>query len=202
MTTAVDDRVKVLIADDQTLFRAGLARILARDPRLEVVAQAKNGAEAVEETLARHPDVVLMDLQMPVLDGVAATKRLAAEAPSVRVLVLSAYRDRSLVTAAIDNGAKGFVDKDVTPDEIVDRILALAAANGHAPKAPAGELSKRELHILKQVAGGLSNKQIARLLGISEKTVRNHLSRAFSKLRATNRTEAVLSAMRIGLLVF
>ena len=200
MTTALDNRVKVLIADDQTLFRAGLARILARDPRLEVVAQAKNGAEAVEETLARHPDVVLMDLQMPVLDGVAATKRLTAEAPSVRVLVLSAYRDRSLVTAAIDNGAIGFVDKDITPDEIVDRILV--AANGHAPKAPADELSKRELHILKHVAGGLSNKQIARLLGISEKTVRNHLSRAFSKLRATNRTEAVLSAMRIGLLVF
>lgn len=201
MTTAVDNRVKVLIADDQTLFRAGLARILGRDPRLEVVAQAKNGAEAVEETLARRPDVVLMDLQMPVLNGVEATKRLAAEAPSVRVLVLSAYRDRSLVTAAIDNGATGYVDKDVTPDEIVDRILSLAAANGHAP-TPASELSKRELHILKQVAGGLSNKQIARLLGISEKTVRNHLSRAFSKLRASNRTEAVLTAMRIGLLVF
>lgn len=199
---AVDARIKVLIADDQTLFRAGLARILARDPRLEVVAQAKNGAEAVEETLARRPDVVLMDLQMPILDGVAATKRLATEAPAVKVLVLSAYRDRLLVTAAIDNGATGYVDKDVTPDEIVDRILAIAAPNGHAPAAPEADLSKRELHILKHVAGGLSNKQIARLLGISEKTVRNHLSRTFSKLRASNRTEAVLNAMRIGLLVF
>lgn len=198
---AVDSPVKVLIADDQTLFRVGLARILARDPRLEVVAQAKNGAEAVEETLARRPDVVLMDLQMPILDGVEATKKLAMEAPSVRILVLSAYRDRALVTAAIDNGATGFVDKDITPDEIVDRILALAAADGHTPKGPDADLSKRELHVLKQVAGGLSNKQIARLLGISEKTVRNHLSRTFSKLRAANRTEAVLNAMRIGLLV-
>lgn len=200
--SAVEAPVKVLIADDQTLFRAGLARILARDRRLEVVAQAKDGAEAVEETLARRPDVVLMDLQMPGLSGVEAIKRLATEAPSVRVLVLSAYRDRPMVAQAIDNGATGFVDKDITPDEIVERILTLAAADGRYRRAAPAELSKRELHVLQEVAGGRSNKQIAGRLGISEKTVRNHLSRAFSKLRATNRTEAVLNAMRVGLLVF
>jgi DNA-binding NarL/FixJ family response regulator len=198
---AVDAPVKVLIADDQTLFRAGLARILARDPRLEVVAQAKDGSEAVKETLALQPDVVLMDLQMPGLNGVEAVKRLHQDAPSVHVLVLSAYADKSMVTEAIDSGAVGYADKDITPDEMVERILSVSLGSQRQRAAPA-DLSERELHVLKQVATGLSNKQIARRLGISEKTVRNHLSRVFNKLRAANRTEAVLNAMRVGLLVF
>jgi DNA-binding NarL/FixJ family response regulator len=142
-----------------------------------------------------------MDVQMPVLNGVEAVKRLAQEAPSVKVLMLSAFSDRQMVAEAMNSGARGYVDKDVTPEEIVERILALSA-NGHRPKLAAVDLSARELHVLKQVAGGLSNKQIARRLGISEKTVRNHLSRVFNKLRAANRTEAVLNAMRIGLLLF
>jgi DNA-binding NarL/FixJ family response regulator len=196
---AVDAPVKVLIADDHTLFRAGLARILARDPRLEVVAQARNGSEAVEETLALRPDVVLMDLQMPGLNGVEAVKRLHQDAPDVRVLVLSAYADRSMVTEAIDSGAFGYADKDTTPDDMVERILSASSSPQRHRTAPA-DLSGRELDVLNQVATGLSNKQIARRLGISEKTVRNHLSRAFSKLHAGNRTEAVLNAMRMGLL--
>jgi len=196
---ALDGPVKVLIADDHTLFRAGLARILARDPRLEVVAQARNGNEAVEETLALRPDVVLMDLQMPGLNGVEAVKRLHQDAPAVRVLVLSAYADRSMVTEAIRSGAFGYADKDTTPDEMVERILSASSSSPPHLTAPA-DLSERELDVLNQVATGLSNKQIARRLGISEKTVRNHLSRAFDKLRAANRTEAVLTAMRMGLL--
>jgi two-component system, NarL family, response regulator len=198
---AVDAPVKVLIADDQTLFRAGLARILARDPRLEVVAQAKDGSEAVKESLALQPDVVLMDLQMPGINGVEAVKRLRQDAPSVRVLVLSAYADRSMVTEAIDSGAVGYADKDITPAEMVERILS-ASTSSHRQRAEPADLSERELDVLKQVATGLSNKQIARRLSISEKTVRNHLSRVFSKLRAANRTEAVLNAMRAGLLNF
>jgi len=198
---AVDAPVKVLIADDQTLFRAGLARILARDPRLEVVAQAKNGSEAVEETLSLRPDVVLMDLQMPGLNGVEAVKRLHQDAPAVRVLVLSAYADRSMVTEAIDSGAVGYADKDITPEEMVQRILSASSTSQRNRPGPV-DLSEREVHVLKQVASGLSNKQIANRLGISEKTVRNHLSRVFNKLRAANRTEAVLNAMRVGLLVF
>jgi RNA polymerase sigma factor (sigma-70 family) len=196
---AVDAPVKVLIADDHTLFRAGLARILSRDPRLEVVAQAKNGSEAVEETLALRPDVVLMDLQMPGLNGVEAVKRLHQDAPDVRVLVLSAYADRSMVTEAIDSGAIGYADKDITPDDMVNRILA-ASSSSQRQRTAAADLSERELHVLNHVAIGLSNKQIARRLGISEKTVRNHLSRVFNKLRAANRTEAVLNAMRMDLL--
>lgn len=198
---AVDAPVKVLIADDQTLFRACLARILARDPRLEIVAQARNGSEAVEETLALRPDVVLMDLQMPGLNGVEAVKKLHQDAPAVRVLVLSAYADRSMVTEAIESGAVGYADKDITPDEMVQRILSASSTSPQQRPARA-DLSEREVGVLKEVASGLSNKQIARRLGISEKTVRNHLSRVFSKLRAANRTEAVLSAMRLGLLLY
>jgi DNA-binding NarL/FixJ family response regulator len=196
---AADAPVKVLIADDHTLFRAGLARILARDPRLEVVAQARNGAEAVEETLALRPDVVLMDLQMPGLNGVEAVKRLHQDAPAVRVLVLSGYADRSMVTEAIDSGAFGYADKDTTPEDMVERILSASSSSQRQRAAPA-DLSGRELDVLNQVATGLANKQIARRLGISEKTVRNHLSRVFNKLHAANRTEAVLNAMRMGLL--
>ena len=193
--------IKVLIADDQTLFRVSLARVLASDPRLEVVAQAKNGFEAVEQTLARNPDVVLMDLQMPQMSGVEAVKQIARDAPSVRILVLSAYADRAMVGEAMASGARDFVDKDVTPIEMVERILSVSAVNDATHAARHADLSIREINVLKQVAAGLSNKQIARLLGISEKTVRNHLSRVFAKLRASNRTEAVISAMRVGLLI-
>jgi DNA-binding NarL/FixJ family response regulator len=192
--------VRVLIADDQTLFRAGLARVLAGDSRLEIVGQAKDGEDAVDQTLARRPDVVLMDLQMPRVTGVQAVKRLALEAPEVNVLVLSAYADRSMVVDALASGAKGFVDKDVTPEDMVSRILAVSSGDRPGDARWPSTLSTRELNVLKQVAVGLSNKQIAVRLGISQKTVRNHLSRVFSKLGAGNRTEAVMNAMRVGLL--
>lgn len=192
--------VRVLIADDHTLFRAGLAGMLARDARLEVVGLAKDGSDAVDQTLARHPDVVLMDLQMPNVTGVEAVKRIARDAPLVKVLVLSAYGDRSMVADALASGAKAFVDKDVTPEAMVTHILAVSAP-GRPSFAESTILSTREISVLKQVAVGMSNKQIAVRLGISQKTVRNHLSRVFNKLRAGNRTEAVMNAMRAGLLV-
>lgn len=197
----VADPIKVLIADDQTLFRSGLARMLGGDPRVEVVGQARDGAEAVVETLARKPDVVLMDLQMPKVTGVEATKMLAKEAPDARIIVLSAYADKGMVNEAFANGAKESVDKDITLDEMIATILAVGAGTGGRSTTHRAGLSNREVHVLTHVAGGLSNKQIARRLGISDKTVRNHLSRAFSKLAATNRTEAVMHAMRVGLLV-
>jgi DNA-binding NarL/FixJ family response regulator len=193
------ERVKVVVADDQTLFRTVLSRMLASDPRVEVVGQARDGLEAIEATHELKPHVVLMDLQMPRLDGVAATRRLAAEAPDVRVLVLSAYADRSTVAAAIDGGAVGFIDKDQSFEHTLNRILESAPPRTPGAHRPRGVLSSRELNVLKQVASGLSNKQIAGRLGISERTVRNHLSRVFSKLAASNRTEAVMNAMRSGL---
>jgi len=193
--------VKVLIADDHSLFRAGLAHMLSSDPRFEVVGQAKNGVDAVEQTLARKPDVVLMDLQMPELTGVDAVKKLRREAPEVKVLVVSAYAHPAVVGEALASGATGYVSKDVTFEDVASHILDVYVAKRSKSRAWRGELSNRELHVLKQVAAGLPNKQIAQRLGISEKTVRNHLSRVFNKLRATNRTEAVMNAMRSGMLI-
>ena len=190
--------IKVLVADDQTLFRTVLARMLGTDSRVNVVGQARDGLEAVSATHELKPNVVLMDLQMPRMGGVEATQRLADEAPNVSVLVLSAYADSTMVASAMDSGAAGFVGKDVSFEEMVARILAVAPKQGTG-KRVRPLLSRRELHVIRQVSGGLSNKQIARHLGISEKTVRNHLSRAFNKLGATNRTEAVLNAIRRGL---
>lgn len=193
--------VRVLVADDQTLFRTGLVRMLSSDPRIEVVGQARDGEEAIDQALACNPNVVLMDLQMPKVTGVEATRRLVRDAPGVHILVLSAYADKALVGEAVASGAAGFVDKDMSFEEIVDRILSVAPAGGTTFMRLRAKLSHRELNVLKEVAAGLSNKQIARQLGISEKTVRNHLSRVFNKLGATNRTDAVMHAMRAGLVV-
>lgn len=190
--------VEVLIADDQTLFRTGLARMLASDPRVKVVGQARDGQEALDQGLARKPNVVLMDVQMPKLTGFEVTRSLRRALPAIQVLAMSAFVDKSTVREALASGAKGFVDKNVTFEEILQRILDLSPRTRSKMSRPAG-MTSRELAIVKQVAGGLSNKQIARRLGISEKTVRNHLSSAFHKLRASNRTEAVLNAMRMGL---
>lgn len=189
--------VRVVIADDHALFRAGLARILSSFPRIDVVGQAKDGAEAVAQSLVHEPDVVLMDLEMPNLDGVEATHRLRQLAPGVRVLLVSAYANPAMYDSAIESRAEGYVSKDVTPEEIVTQILAVSG-DQQLRRRRFGRLTDRERHVLKQVARGLSNKQIARHLAISEKTVRNHLSRIFMKLRAGNRTEAVMNALRDG----
>lgn len=176
--------------------------MLASDPRFEVVGEAKDGAEAIDMTLDRKPDVVLMDLQMPRVTGVEAVKRLKTDAPEVRSVVVSAYADGRMIEEAIANGATGFVSKDVELEEVAAKIIEVAAARRVKTSARGATLSSREAFVLRQVAVGLSNKQIARRLGISEKTVRNHLSRVFGKLRATNRTEAVMNAIRIGIQLF
>jgi len=199
---SVSSPIRVLVADDHRLFRTGLARMLASDPRFEVVGEAKDGSDAIALTLDRKPDVVLMDLQMPGLTGAAAVKRLRTEAPDVRVVVVSAYADGRMIEEAMENGASGYVSKDVELEEVATRIVEVSAAKQSRARGRMGVLSSREMFVLRQVAVGLSNKQIARRLGISEKTVRNHLSRVFSKLRATNRTEAVMNAMRVGLQLF
>lgn len=189
------------MADDHRLFRTGLARMLAADPRFEVVGEAKDGAEAIDMALERKPDVVLMDLQMPRVTGVDAVKRLKADAPEVRTVVVSAYADGRMIEDAIAGGATGFVSKDVELEEVAAKIVEVAAAR-RLKGVRRTALSSRETFVLREVAVGLSNKQIARRLGISEKTVRNHLSRVFNKLRATNRTEAVMNAIRVGIQVF
>lgn len=176
--------------------------MLSADPRFEVVGEAKDGAEAIDMALERKPDVVLMDLQMPRVTGVDAVKRLKTDAPEVRSVVVSAYAEGSMIAEAMANGATGYVSKDVELEEVAAKIMEVASVKKVKSLARHTTLSSRETFVLRQVAVGLSNKQIARRLGISEKTVRNHLSRVFGKLRATNRTEAVMNAIRVGIQVF
>ena len=218
MSTQMATRVaRVLIADDQTLFRTGLARLLDEDPRVEVVGQAVDGADAVKRAAALQPDVILMDLKMPNLDGPEATRQIVAEHPEIKVLILSTFDADSYVLQALRAGASGYVLKDSQPDAIVssilavingERVMANAVANRvldmltgtTSPKQFYDGLTAREVEILKLLAAGQANKQIARRLNISEKTVRNHVSHMYEKLQIYDRSQAVLYAVRKGLI--
>ena len=208
--------VRIIVVDDQALFRTGLARLLNEDERIEVVGQAEDGLAALDLAAKVKPDVVLMDLKMPKLDGVEATRRLRAEHPEIKVLILSTFDADSYVLQALRAGASGYVLKDSQPDAIVssilavisgERVMANAVANrvldlltGTAtPKEFYDGLTGREIEILKLLATGLANKQIARRLDISEKTVRNHVSHMYEKLQIYDRSQAVLYAVRKGL---
>jgi DNA-binding NarL/FixJ family response regulator len=208
--------VKVLIADDQTLFRSGLARLLDEDPRVQVVGQAIDGADVVKRAAALKPDVVLMDLKMPGVDGIEATRRIATEHPEIKVLVLTTFDADSYVLQALRAGASGYVLKDSQPAAIVSSILAVMSGERVMATAVANRvldmltgttttkefydgLTAREIEILKLLATGQPNKQIARRLGISEKTVRNHVSHMYEKLQIYDRSQAVLYAVRKGL---
>jgi DNA-binding NarL/FixJ family response regulator len=208
--------VRVLIADDQTLFRVGLARLLEEDPRVQIVGQAGDGAEAVKLAGSLKPDVVLMDLKMPNLDGIEATRQIATSYPGVKVLLLTTFEADNHVIQALKAGASGYILKDSKPDSIVssllavmagERVMASAVANRvlemltgtTTPKEFYDGLTGREIEILKLLAGGMANKQIAYKLKISEKTVRNHVSNMYEKLNIYDRSQAVLYAVRKGL---
>lgn len=208
--------VRVLIADDQTLFRVGLARLLEEDPRVQIVGQAGDGAEAVKLAGSLKPDVVLMDLKMPNLDGIEATRQISASYPAVKVLLLTTFEADNHVIQALKAGASGYILKDSKPDSIVssllavmagERVMASAVANRvlemltgtTTPKEFYDGLTGREIEILKLLAGGMANKQIAYKLKISEKTVRNHVSNMYEKLNIYDRSQAVLYAVRKGL---
>jgi len=208
--------VRVLIADDQNLFRAGLARLLEGDPRVHVVGQAVDGLDVIKKVGSVKPDVVLMDLKMPNLDGVEATRKIVAEYPQVRVLILTTFETDTYVLQALRAGASGYVLKDSQVDAIVssiiavmsgERVMASAVANRvvemlsgtSTPKEFYDGLTAREVEILKLMAIGQANKQIAHRLDISEKTVRNHVSNMYEKLHIYDRSQAVLYAVRKGL---
>jgi DNA-binding NarL/FixJ family response regulator len=208
--------VRVLIADDQTLFRSGLARLLEAESEVEVVGQAADGGEALALCARTHPDVVVMDLKMPGMDGVTATERIVESHPDIKVLILTTFEADSYVLQALRAGASGYVLKDAQPQAIVSSILAvrsgervmastvakrvLGMITGEtAPKDFYDGLTVRELEILKLIAGGAPNKQIAYRLRISEKTVRNHISNMYEKLHINDRSQAVLYAVRKGL---
>ena len=214
--TVATRAVRVLIVDDQTLFRAGLARLLNEDPRVEVVGQATDGADAAKLAAKHKPDVVLMDLKMPVLDGIEATKQITEANPEVKILVLTTFETDSQVIQALKAGASGYVLKDSSADAIVssivavmsgEKVMASAVANRvlemltgtTTPKEFYDGLTNREVEILKLLANGMANKQIAYRLKISEKTVRNHVSNTYEKLGIYDRSQAVLYAVRKGL---
>jgi DNA-binding NarL/FixJ family response regulator len=199
----------VLLAEDHPVVRAGIERLLANEADIDVVGSASNGAEALELVVEAKPDVVLMDLSMPVMGGVEAIGRLVAEhGDELKVVVLTSFADREQIVAALDAGAVGYLLKDAEPEELVRGIRS--AARGDAPLAPraarellhsrseprpaASELSEREREVLQLVAKGFPNKRIARELQISEKTVKAHLTNIFQRIGVTDRTQAALWA--------
>jgi DNA-binding NarL/FixJ family response regulator len=211
-----DGPIRVLLADDHQLVRSGLAALLAGTEDIEVVGTAANGVEAVEMARATSPHVVLMDLVMPIMDGVEATRRLLAEVPSSQVVVLTSFSDQARILAALDAGAVGYLLKDVDPAELVRGVRA--AARGESPLHPkaarsllssrqAGaaearperpnvELTPREAEVLALLRQGLANKQIARSLGISQATVKAHLTSVFQRIGVTDRVQAAVWAER------
>ncbi|MCW2808598.1 MAG: liaR 5 [Marmoricola sp.] len=200
--------IALLLVDDHQMVRAGLATLLDATDDIVVVGQAGDGQAAVEAARHTLPDVVLMDLSMPVLDGVAATRQVLADRPEVKVVVLTSFSDRDRVTEALSAGAIGYLLKDCDPAELLAAVRSAAA--GHVPLdprvarvlLPTGEsrpqdnLSPREIEVLRLVAQGLANKQIGRRLGITERTVKAHLGRVFRVLDVADRTSAALWAHR------
>ena len=214
--------IRVLIADDQTVVREGLATLLAAMEGVEVVGSARDGEEAVSLAALRRPDVVLMDLRMPRCDGVEATRRLTAEQPEVRVVVLTTYADDTSVFAALEAGARGYLTKDAGAGEIAQAIRTVHAGEAlldpsvqrrlleslRAPAAtvapePPGPLpdglTQREAEVLGLIAGGLSNQEIAARLHVSETTVKTHINNLFSKTGVRDRAQAVRYAYGHGL---
>ncbi|HKW07675.1 MAG TPA: response regulator transcription factor [Candidatus Dormibacteraeota bacterium] len=207
---------RVLVVDDQTLFRTGLTSLLSEDSRVDVVGQAVDGADAVKQATRLKPDVILMDIKMPNLDGIEATRQIVEAVPGIKVLILTTFETDSQVIQALKAGASGYVLKDSSAAAIVssivavmsgERVMASAVANrvlemltGTAtPKEFYDGLTNREIEILKLLANGMANKQIAFRLKISEKTVRNHVSNMYEKLGIYDRSQAVLYAVKKGL---
>jgi DNA-binding NarL/FixJ family response regulator len=204
--------IRIVIADDHRVVRVGLEQLAGTFTDVEVVGSAGGGEEAVDLCGAARPDVALIDLEMPIVDGIAATRRIREVSPATSVVVFTTFSDRERILQALDAGATGYVLKDAEPDEILGAIRA--AARGEAPLAPKVavevlasraatrshvDLSPREREVLRLVAEGFANKQIARRLGISEKTVKSHLTRIFQTIGVTGRTQAALWAERSGL---
>jgi DNA-binding NarL/FixJ family response regulator len=220
--SATGDRVRVLLVDDQALFREALATLLGVRPEIEVVGEAGDGDAALRQAAELRPDVVLMDLHMPVLDGIAATRRLRVEQPGVRVLALTTFDDDEDVFAALRAGAVGYLLKDVSSDRLVEAVLAAARGESvlqpsvaarvvarvaqlpeDAPRRPQPlvvPLSDRELEVLRLLADGSSNREIAASLFLAEGTVKNHVTNVLAKLGARDRTQAALRARALGLI--
>ena len=212
--------IRVALADDHTLFRQGLRQLLELEPDMEVVGEAVNGVEAIELARRTRPDVFLVDINMPIVDGVSATREIMREDPSIGVVVLTMYPEDGYVIRAITAAARGYLLKDADSAHVVDAVRTVAA--GHSQLDPGmttkllqefrriaqqpgqdnsmGGLTPREIDLLRLIASGRSNKEIAHELNLAESTVKNKLSVLFQKLDAKDRTQAAIYAMSHGLL--
>ena len=213
------ERTRVLLADDHTLFRKGIRSMLEEMPDVEVVGEAATGREAVDKACALVPDVILMDIKMPEITGIEATRQVLQENPHIGIILVTMYDDPESAFAGMRAGARGYVLKEAEPEEL--RRAVEAAQRGEvmlcpiiasrvlehfrtdprpaAQPLPYEHLTQRELEVLQSAADGLTNKEIAERLFIAEKTVKNHISNIFSKLNVNDRTQAVLYALRQGL---
>ncbi|HEX7736341.1 MAG TPA: response regulator transcription factor [Ktedonobacteraceae bacterium] len=210
--------IRVLLADDHALVREGTRRLIEAESDLEVVAEASSGEEAIEKVRILHPDIAIMDIAMPGLGGIGATRAIKADSAETAVLVLSAYDDEPYLVALLEAGAAGFLLKNVNGHELVEAIRAVARGESvlepalserllrrlsnrpAVPTRPADVLSEREFDVLRLAARGLPNKEIARRLNLSIRTVHSHLANTFMKMHVGSRTEAVLLALRQGMI--
>ncbi|HEX6291648.1 MAG TPA: response regulator transcription factor [Herpetosiphonaceae bacterium] len=206
--------IRVVLADDHSVVRKGVREFLEEEPDIEVIGEASDGLQAVALATALQPDVIVMDIKMPQLSGVDATRRIRSAAPKVRVLALTAYDDDPYIFGLLEAGASGYVLKTAESSEMIRAIRTVAA--GHSaldpaiapriiarvahPAQPAETLTERELEVLRLAARGLTNKQIGHDLDISDRTVQNHLANIYAKLEVASRTEAVTAALQRGLL--
>jgi DNA-binding NarL/FixJ family response regulator len=211
------DKIRVLVADDHLVVREGISAIIARQPDIEVVGEAADGAEAVEKALALKPDVILMDLRMPVLDGASAMKQIRMKDKDVKFIVLTTYDTEEYIFQAIEAGAQAYLLKDALHDDLFrairdvfqDKSVIEPAIASRILKrftemsrqvTPPDALSDREIEVLKLMSRGASNKEIAGTLSLSESTVRTHIQSIFQKMEANNRTEAVIKAVNKGII--
>ncbi len=215
---SAEDRIRVVLADDHAVVRKGIREFLEEAPDITVVAEAVNGREALEAVEEHQPDVAVLDIQMPEMSGIEATRRIKARFPDVRVLILTAYDDDPYVFALVQAGASGYVLKTASADELVEAVRTVYGgdsaldpaiarkvvqrlASGHP--TPASEeivegLTDRELEVLRLAARGMTNQAIGAELGISDRTVQGHLANVYEKLGVSTRTEAVLRAVKLG----
>jgi Response regulator containing a CheY-like receiver domain and an HTH DNA-binding domain len=211
-----EESMRVVVADDHPMFREGLVVALGALPGIEVVAEAASGEEAVAAASRLQPDVVVMDVNMPVLNGIDATRRIVAESPHIGVLVLTMFDEDESVFQAMRAGARGYLLKGSAREDILRAVHAVGRgdaifgpalarrligyfASGRAGAVPFGDLTEREREVLELVARGRSNAEIARQLSISAKTVRNHVSNVFAKLQVSDRAQAIVRAREAGL---